>query len=123
MRVPAVFTMAGLVLIAVSAAACSGGSGSAAAPSSTAGAAGSSSATASAGSAAPAGATTKLDVCGALPAAMAAQITGTSFTSSKPGEVSGVVFSCEYDGPNAALLQISVSTQDGTGAYDAMVSC
>jgi hypothetical protein len=123
MRVPAVFTTAGLVLIAASAAACSGGSGTAAAPpSSPAGTAGASSAAASAGSAAPAGAVTKFDVCGALPAAMATQITGTSFTSAKPGEVSGVVFSCEYDGPNAALLQVSVSVQDGPGEYDAMVS-
>jgi hypothetical protein len=123
MRVPAVFTMAGLVLIAASAAACSGGSGSAAAPPSRpAGSAGGSSAAAVAGSAAPAVSATKFDVCGALPAAMATQITGTSFTTAKPGGVSGVIFSCEYGGPNSALLQVSVATQGGQAGYDAIVS-
>jgi hypothetical protein len=120
MRAPAVVTTAGLILIAAAAAACSGGSGpAAAAPSGPA--AGSS--TAGTAAAAPAaGAPAKFDVCGALPAATAAQITGTAFTTTKSSQSGGVVFSCEYDGPNAALLQVSVATQGGQAGYDAIVS-
>jgi hypothetical protein len=123
MRAPAAVTTAGLILIAASAAACSGGSGpAAAAPSSPAGPAAGSAPAGTAAAAPAAGAPAKFDVCGALPAATAAQITGTAFTTTKSSQSGGVVFSCEYDGPNAALLQVSVATQGGQAGYDAIVS-
>jgi hypothetical protein len=62
------------------------------------------------------------DVCAALPAAAASQITGTKFTTTKASNVEGVIFDCEYDGPNAALLQISVAIQDGKQGFDADVA-
>jgi hypothetical protein len=125
MRVPAVFATAGLILIGASAAACSGGSGTAAAPAGTPGGASGSAATgrAAAVSASPAaGTAAKFDVCGALTAAAAGQITGTTFTTAKSSEVQGVVFSCEYHGLGSALLQVSVDTQGGQDAYNAIVS-
>ena len=64
----------------------------------------------------------KIDVCVALPASAASQITGATFTKTKSGNVEGVIFSCEYDGPDAALLQISFDTQNGKSAFDADVS-
>jgi hypothetical protein len=121
MRAPALLATAGLTLIAMSAAACSGASGTAAAPASPAAAAAGSSAAGTAGSAPPAGSATKFNVCGALPAAAAAQITGTAFTTAKSSGV-GAISSCEYDGPGGALLQISVETQGGKVGYDAIVS-
>jgi hypothetical protein len=36
--------------------------------------------------------------------------------------VEGVVFSCEYDGPSSALLQISVQTEDGKDGLGTAVS-
>ena len=60
-----------------------------------------------------AGAAVHIDVCSALPAAAASQITGTTFTKTKSSSVEGVVFGCDYDGPNSALLQITVDTQLG----------
>jgi hypothetical protein len=59
-----------------------------------------------------------IDVCAALPATTASQITGTKLTSTKPNNVENVVFGCEYHGPDSALLQISVDTQDGKGSFD-----
>ncbi|HEY2285888.1 MAG TPA: hypothetical protein VGH88_09115 [Streptosporangiaceae bacterium] len=120
MRASAILTTAGLILIAASAAACSGGSGTTAAPASSP--AGAASATGSSAPAAAAGSATKLDVCGTLTAAMAAQITGTAFTTAKSSGVEGVIFDCEYGGPGGALLQVSVETQNGPSAYDAIVS-
>src|ERR1700722_18670617 len=76
------------------------------------------SAQATASSAAPKNA----DVCVALPKAMAGQITGTAFTKTKSSSVQGIVFSCEYDGPGSALLQISVATQDGKAEFATDVS-
>ena len=64
----------------------------------------------------------KIDVCVALPASAASQITGATFTKTKSGNVEGVIFSCEYDGPDAALLQISFDTQNGKSAFNADVS-
>ena len=54
-----------------------------------------------------------IDVCAALPASTATQITGTTLTATKPNSVENVVFGCEYTGPHSALLQISVSIQAG----------
>ena len=62
------------------------------------------------------GAAKNFDVCTALPAAAASQITGTTFTKTKSSSVQGVVYGCDYDGPNSALLQISVETQFGKSA-------
>jgi hypothetical protein len=63
-----------------------------------------------------------IDVCAALPATAASQITGTTFTTTKSSSVEGVVFGCEYGGPDSALLQISVDTEGGTAAFDADIS-
>ena len=62
------------------------------------------------------------NVCQALPVAAASQITGTTFTTAKPSETQGVIFSCEYDGSDGALLQISVTTKGGTYGFDSDVS-
>jgi hypothetical protein len=124
MRVPAVFATASLVLVAVSVAACSSGSKTAAAapPSAASASASGSSATASAGSPAGVSSVKKFDVCGALPAAAASQITGTTFTKTKSSDARGLIFSCEYDGPNSALLQISVQTSYGKDEFNLDVS-
>ncbi len=111
----ALFAGAGLILLTAAAAACSGG-----APASTASTA--SSGTTSTGDStstdttAGGGAVKNFDVCAALPVAAASQITGTTFTKTKSSSVQGVVFGCDYDGPNSALLQISVETQYGKSA-------
>ncbi len=63
-----------------------------------------------------------IDVCTALPATAASQITGTTFTTTRPNSVEGVVFGCEYGGPDSALLQISVDTADGKGSFDTDIS-
>jgi hypothetical protein len=107
---------AGLVLLTAAAAACSGG-----APASTASTASSGTTTSTGNSTstdttAGGGAVKNFDVCAALPAAAASQITGTTFTKTKSDSVQGVVFGCDYDGPNSALLQISVETQYGKSA-------
>jgi hypothetical protein len=118
MRVSSVFAAASLVLVAASATACSGGQKNAAAtpPAST----GTVAASASAGTGTVGASSTvkNFNVCQALPAAAASQITGTTLTSTKPDNVQGVIFSCEYDGPNSALLQISVSIQGGKYGFD-----
>jgi hypothetical protein len=112
MQIKTVFATASLILVGASAAACSSGSTAAVttSPASAAGAASSSAATAGTTGA---GAPKNFDVCAALPAAAASQITGTTFTKTKPSSVEGVVFNCEYDGPDSALLQITVDTQNG----------
>jgi hypothetical protein len=123
MRVPTIFAAAGLILVTASATACSGGSGttSAAPPAASTAStgAGGSSATGNAGTS---GSGQSFDVCKALPAATASQITGTTFTTTKSTDTEGVIFDCEYDGPNSALLQISVETQDGKNELDVEVS-
>jgi len=63
-----------------------------------------------------------IDVCTALPAATASKITGTTFTSAKSSSVEGQVFDCEYDGPDAALLQISVDTKFGKQEFSTDIS-
>jgi hypothetical protein len=115
MRVPAVFASASLVLVAVSVAACSSGSKPAAAAPPSASAA-------STGSPAGVSSVKKFDVCGTLPAAAASQITGTTFTRTKSSDARGLIFSCEYDGPNSALLQISVQTSYGKDGFNTDVS-
>jgi hypothetical protein len=124
MRVPTVFTAASLILVAASVAACSGGSktASAALPASasvgTTGGSGSS----ATGNAGTSSSVQKFDVCAALSAAAASQITGTTFTTAKSSNVQGLIFNCEYQGSDAALLQISVDTQDGKDGLDVDVS-
>jgi hypothetical protein len=63
-----------------------------------------------------------IDVCTALSATAASQITGTTFTNTKSNSVEGVVFGCDYGGPDSALLQVSVDTQDGKGVFDADIT-
>jgi hypothetical protein len=63
-----------------------------------------------------------IDVCTALPAAAASKITGTTFTSVKPNSVEGQIFGCDYSGPDAALLQISVTTKAGQLDYSTDIS-
>jgi hypothetical protein len=119
MRVPTVFAAAGLILAAASATACSGGSAPASAPPASARATSSSGspATGNAGTSGTAGSVKNFDVCKTLPAAAASQITGTTFTTVKSGDAKGLIFSCEYDGPNSALLQITVQTQYGKDEF------
>lgn len=121
MQVPAAFAAASLVLVAVSVTACSSGSKPAAA-SAAATAASGASATGSTGAPAGSSSVKKFNVCGALPAAAASQITGTTFTKTKSSDAQGLIFSCEYDGPNSALLQISVQTSYGQNGFDTDVS-
>lgn len=121
--VPGRALLAGASLILLTAAAaCSSG-----APASTAGAASSGTTTSTGNSTSTdtttgAGPAKNLDVCTALPASAASQITGTTFTKTKSSSVQGVVFGCDYDGPNSALLQISVDTQLGKSALATDVS-
>ncbi len=63
-----------------------------------------------------------IDVCTVLPATTASQITGTKLTTTKSSNVEDVVFGCDYGGPDSALLQISVDTQDGKGSFDTDIS-
>jgi hypothetical protein len=62
-----------------------------------------------------------IDVCAALPASAATQITGATFTTAKPKNVEHVIFGCEYTGPDAVLLQISVAVQAGRLGFNADV--
>ena len=124
MRVPPVFAAASLILVAVSATACSGGSKPAAAapPASTSGTGASGSATTPAAGTAPgSGSPKNFDVCTALTAAAASKITGTRFTKAKTS-TQDQTFNCEYDGPNGALLQISVQVGNGKIGLDAIVA-
>jgi hypothetical protein len=122
MRVSTVYAAASLILVTASATACSGGSDSASAPA--ASAATSSTATSSTGtsSTGTSSSVKNFNACTALPAAAATQITGTTFTTTKSRNTQGLIFSCEYDGPNSALLQISVTTKDGKLGFDTDVS-
>jgi hypothetical protein len=117
------FATVGMILVAASATACSGGSKTAAtAPASAAAAGTSESPTRPAAGAAPgSGSATKFDVCTALTAAAASKITGTRFTKAKTSTV-GQIFNCEYDGPGGALLQIGVQVTGGKIGFDAIVS-
>jgi hypothetical protein len=121
MRVAPVAAAASLAIaVAALVTGCSAGSKTAADASAPA-SAGSASAGAAAGSGSP-GAVRNFNVCTALTAAQASQITGTTFTATKPSSVDGQVFGCDYSAGNSALLQVSVATQDGKGVYDSEVS-
>jgi hypothetical protein len=121
MRVPTVFAAAGLILVAASATACSGGSETAAtAPAASTGASGAPAA-ADAGTGPGSSSAKNFDVCTALTATAASKITGTKFTKAKTSTVSQIS-NCEYDGPAGALLQISVQFSGGKIGLDAIVS-
>ena len=127
MRVAAVLAAASLTLAAASVTACSAGpktATDASAPTgASAGAAGAGAAGAAAtGNSGASGAVKNFDVCTALTAAAASQITGTKFTTTKSSNLEGMIFNCEYDGADAALLQISVTTQGGKIGYDSDLS-
>jgi hypothetical protein len=64
----------------------------------------------------------KVNVCADLPASTASQLSGTKLTSAKARNVEGVIFNCEYHGPNSALLQISVDVGNGPGDYSNDIS-
>jgi hypothetical protein len=124
MRVHLVTTAVGLIAVAASVAACSAGSTSAGATSSGSSPAAASSHSSTSGSAASSGSTVakNFDVCTALPAATASQITGTTFNKTTVSDVEGVVFGCDYDGPNSALLQVSVDTEGATYVFQGDIS-
>jgi hypothetical protein len=135
MRVANVFAVASLAIVAAaSVTACSAGSkavAGGAAPTgadatSAAAAAGASSAAAAANSAAgnsgASGTTANFDVCTALTAAQVSQITGTTFTTTKPNSVANQIFGCDYSTGYSALLQVSVHTVNGKDDYDLDVS-
>src|SRR5579871_4792632 len=133
MRVAAALAAASLTLAAASVTACSAGSKtadggsaptgtgatSAAAAPGTSGAAGAAAAASSAaGKSGPPGGAANFDVCTALSASAASQITGITFTTTKPRNVANQIFSCEYGGANDALLQVSVAVAGGKVEYD-----
>jgi hypothetical protein len=62
------------------------------------------------------------NVCTDLSAAVATQLTGTKFTKAKPSSVQNTVFGCEYDGPNGALLHITVQTKYGKDEFSTDIS-
>jgi hypothetical protein len=53
----------------------------------------------------------------AATAAQVSQITGTTFSTTKSSSRQGVFYGCEYDGPNSALLQISIQTPGGKEGF------
>jgi hypothetical protein len=124
MRVAAVLAASLTVAAAVSVTACQSGSKSAAGVASTAAGASAAAATsaAAAGGSGSSGSVTNFNVCKALSAAAVSQITGTTFTTVKPNSVAGQIFGCDYQNGDSALLQVSVSTQNGKGDFDADVS-
>jgi hypothetical protein len=130
MRVAAVLA-AGLTLAAAaSVTACSAGSKSAtdtSAPTSasatSAAAAGAGAAsTATAGNSGSSGTVKNFDVCTALTAAAASQITGTTFTTTKPNSVANQIFGCDYSTGDSALLQVSVITVNGKDDFNVDIS-
>jgi hypothetical protein len=127
MRVAAVLAASLTLVAAASVTACSAGSKTAAdasAPTSASAAATGAAATsaAAAGNSGSSGTVKNLDVCTALTAAQASQITGTTFTTTKSSNEQGMIFNCEYGGADAALLQVSVTTNGAKIDYDSDVS-
>jgi hypothetical protein len=122
MRVPTILAAAGLILVTASATACSSGPGTASAAQSASAASTRTGGSPATGNAVTSGAGKSFNVCNVLPAAAASQITGTTFTTTKSSSEQGLIFGCEYDGPNSALLQISVQTQYGKDELDTEVS-
>jgi hypothetical protein len=130
MRVRTVSVTASLILVVGSVAACSSGSTAtaaagatrAAAAASSPGSGSSPSSSTGAGPSSAGGASNAIDVCALLTAATVSQITGATFTSTKPDSTAGVIFNCEYDGAGAHMLQVTVSPTNGKIAYDSDVS-
>ena len=131
MRVAAVLAASLTLAAAASVTACSAGSKSATDASAPSGASASSAvpagagatSAAAAGSSGGSGAVKNFNVCTALTAAQASQITGTTFTTTKPNSVAGQIFGCDYStADGSALLQVSVTTVNGKIGYDADVS-
>jgi hypothetical protein len=122
MRVPTIFAAASLILVTASATACSGGSGTVAAAPPASAASTKAAGSSVTGNAGTSGSVKNFNTCNALPAAAASQITGTTFTTAKAKNSAGFIFHCEYDGPNSALLQISVDTEDGKDLFDTDVT-
>jgi hypothetical protein len=130
MRVADVFAAASLaILAAASVTACSAGSKTAADASAPTGSSATASSAASAGTTSAAtgtsgssGTVKAIDVCTALTAAQVSQITGTTFTTTKPNSVENQIFGCDYSTGDSALLQVSVTTVDGKIGYDSDVS-
>jgi hypothetical protein len=111
---------AGLLLVLT---ACGGGGGSkgSAAP---AGGSDPSALAASLAAAASAGTSSSgsVNVCSLLPASDVSRITGTHYTSTKPSSTMGQIFECEYsNAAQDALLQVSLTTKNGSIDYDADV--
>jgi hypothetical protein len=64
----------------------------------------------------------RINVCADLPASVASQLSGTKLTSAKASNVEGVIFECEYQGPDFALLQVHVDVGNGPGDYSNDIS-
>jgi hypothetical protein len=129
MRVRTASATVSLILVGLGAAACSSAStGAGSSPNAGAGNVNASTKPAAASTAAAGGGTSataapkSFDTCGAMPAATASQITGTSFTSTKPDSTANVIFGCEYTGPNSSELEVSVTLTGGQVGYDADVN-
>jgi hypothetical protein len=122
MRVPTLFAAATLILVTASATACSSGSGTPSAAPLASAASTRTAGSSPTGNAGTSGVGKSFNICKALPAAAASQITGTTFTSTKSSDTKGLAFGCEYDGPNSALLQISIDTEYGKDQLDTDVS-
>jgi hypothetical protein len=130
MRVSVVSAAASLaILAAASVTACSAGSKTAADASAPTGSSATASSAASAGTTSAAtgtsgssGTVKAIDVCTALTAAQVSQITGTTFTTTKPNSVANQIFGCDYSTGDSALLQVSVTTVNGKDDYNLDVS-
>ena len=133
MRVAAVLVAASLTLAAASVTACSAGSKTATDASAPTGAsagttgagaasAGAASAAAATGNSGTSGAVKNFDVCTALSAAQASQITGITFATTKPNSVADQIFGCDYSAGDSALLQVSVTTVNGKDDFNLDIS-
>ena len=113
MRVPVVFAAASLILVAVSATACSSGSKTAATTSPASAAQAQASAAAGGGaSAAAGGASSTVHVCSLITAAKASAIVGVTYSSATESPGGDV---CTY-ATTAAPIPLSISVQPGPGA-------
>jgi hypothetical protein len=127
MRVAAALAAASLTLAAASVTACSAGPKTATVASAPTGASagttgGGATSAAAAGNAGSSGTVKNFDVCTALSAAAVSQITGTTFTTTKPNSVENQIFGCDYSTGDSALLQVSVTTEGGKIGYDSDLS-
>jgi hypothetical protein len=120
MRVAAALAAASLTLAAASVTACSAGPAPTWASAGTTG--GGATSAAAAGNAGSSGTVKNFDVCTALSAAAVSQITGTTFTTTKPNSVENQIFGCDYSTGDSALLQVSVTTEGGKIGYDSDLS-